>query len=111
MDAKFIKISKILLDSICDDYYNLWEPYSEIKEFLEVSDEKLKSDFFKIVKECYHLELISFYKGNSFSGEEKLIIVEISDRFLESLLGDWEDNKNVEIRVTTTIKGDNYFKT
>jgi len=101
----------LFLDSISDDYYNLWEPYSELKRFYKnFSEENFKIKFSKVIRNLYDLEMISFYKGNLFNREEKEIKLNLTKELLSKLLSDWKNNDEDEIRITTTKKADNYLQ-
>ena len=105
------KIQLFLIDSVSDDYYNLWEPYSELKGFLKIpTEENIKIIFCEAIKSLYLSKLINFYKGVSFSGEEKEVKLYLTENLLNDLLSDWSNNQKHEIRVTTTKKADDYLK-
>ena len=103
-------INYLLLDSISDDYYNVWEPYSEIKQYYNGTKENFKDIFLRTLQKLYDLELISFYEGISFNGEEKPIELNIDENLLNELLQDWKDSSNTQIRITTSEKADDYLK-
>ena len=106
-------IPKLILDSVCDDYYYLWEVYSELKQLFNIEADNLKENnfkekTFKAIKSLLDEELITFYSGENFVGEEEEIDIKFTFRLFEQMLNDWKSRENIghEIRLTTTKKGD-----
>lgn len=94
----------IILDSILDDYYYLWECYSEFSDF-KLKLNQSTSTFSDALISAYELGFIGFYKGTDFTGEEVLITnFELTKPIIQELL-DWKGDKNFDIRLTTSLKG------
>ena len=114
MKVKIDNFQILILDSICDDYYNLWEPYSELKQLSKkvncYEDDAFKNIFKKALLNLYKNDLIIFFQGILFNGDEKKIDVHIDIDFLNKCLTDWKSNEKEEIRVTTSNKGDEFLK-
>src|SRR5688572_24076451 len=93
----------IILDSILDDYYFLWECYSEYKQVVQNEKDSL-ADFSQSLKEAFELKYFYFYEGVNFDGDEILLTNFIlNDLVIEKLL-DWENNPEAEteIRIKTS---------
>ncbi|MCH2197107.1 hypothetical protein [Kordia sp.] len=104
---KIDKLKELILDSIIDDFYNLWEPYSELKEyFLDdvLTEEVFKKKFINNFIELLHDNLIDVYVGISFSGEEKKVQFP-HETFLDHLLEEWKSKGAKEIRFITSQAG------
>ncbi len=94
----------ILLDSIQDDYYWLWECFSEYKEQKQKESNLLQS-FAQALKEAFRLNYFHFYEGINFNGEETRIPdITLNDDLIRQLL-DWENETTSGIRVTATQAG------
>lgn len=108
MKYKIDRLKEFILDSLIDDYYNLWEPYSELKEYFvdePISEEIFKELFFRKIIELQNDKLIELYEGTFFTGEEVKIEVPIDNYLFYNLLNDWKDNKKGEIRLISSEKG------
>ena len=105
------KIIEAVLDGISDDYYNFWEAYSDFKKsIIDLSELQKKREFLNLLKKLYELKLIAFYKGTTFTGEEKEIPLELTDFLCDKLINDWRYDDEYEIRLSTTEKADNFLK-
>jgi hypothetical protein len=94
----------IILDSVLDDYYLLWECFSEYKE-IKQNDINLIATFSQSLQEAYDLKYLNFYKGINFNGDEvELISFDLNDSLIEKLL-DWRYNSIIEIRIRTSKLG------
>lgn len=98
----------LILDSILDDYYFLWECYAEYKQNRH-KEENLDESFSQSLKEAYALNFFNFYEGTYFNGEEVLISVELDDLMIKELLK-WENSSKKEIRITTSNEGILFLK-
>lgn len=96
----------IILDSIIDDYYFLWECFHDYKEYIRLkSGEKMLNSFSEALKEAYENKLFNFFKGENFSGDEILISeFELGDSIIADLL-DWDHEFKPEIRITISDLG------
>ena len=93
----------IILESIIDDYYFLWECYSEYKQFKQNENNPV-IDFSQSFKEAVELKYLNFYEGTNFDGDEVLINLILDDFVIEELL-DWKNDSEREIRIKTSIQG------
>jgi hypothetical protein len=94
----------IVLDSIQDDYYWLWECFSEYRQ-QQQGEKHLLQSFSKALKEAFHLNYFHFYEGLNFNGEETLITDIILDHELILELLDGQNEATSRIRITTTQAG------
>lgn len=99
----------IILDSIQDDYYYLWECYEDFKQNTK-SNANYKSRFTEALKECYENKYFDFFIGEGFDGDEELIPgFELSDSAIEELLN-YKNKTPKEIRLTTSFLGLEFLK-
>jgi hypothetical protein len=97
-----------ILDSVLDDYYLLWECFSEYSQWKTNETNPLVS-FSISLKEAQSLEFIHIYEGTSFKGEEILLPkFSLTDSVIEQLLN-WKDDRETEIRITTSKEGANFL--
>lgn len=61
----------LILDSVLDDYYLLWECYSEYTQ-IKQNEKDLLTSFSQLLKETFELGYIDFYEGINFNGDEIL---------------------------------------
>lgn len=94
----------IILDSILDDYYLVWECYSEYSQ-IKKNEEDLVVSFSKSLKEAFKLKYIDFFKGINFDGDESLITSLTLDDDLISQLLDWQTESDIQIRIKTSKLG------
>jgi len=97
----------IILDSILDDYYYLWECFDEYNQ-----NKKLQKDsqyiFSEALKAAYEKKYFNFFIAENFNGEEKLIPeFNLTDSVIEELLN-YELAK--EIRITTSNLGIDFLE-
>ncbi|MDN3693668.1 hypothetical protein QWZ06_15895 [Chryseobacterium tructae] len=93
----------IILDSIVDDYYFLWECFHDYVQYGN-SEEKL-STFSEALKEAYTHQLLNFFKGEKFNGDEILIQeFSLNDGVIKELL-DYNNESQTEILLTTSEQG------
>lgn len=99
----------LILDSILDDYYFLWECFDEYKHYRKNIDNPL-AEFSQALKSAYGNGYFNFFIGVKFNGDEELIPeFELTDSAIEELL----DSKNIpeeEIRITTSLLGIAFLK-
>ena len=95
----------LILESLYEDYYWLWETYSECSQYY---NKEHNNDFRQEFKERISILIgkgyISVYEdeGDIYAGEEKQIEPEITDEFLEELL----NHENMTgIMMTTSLVG------
>jgi|GEM_PF-7127775 len=94
----------VILDSILDDYYLLWECFEDYKQYIK-SDDDYKIRFLEALKEAYEKKYFNFFMGQNFDGDEVLIPkFEISNSIIDELLN-YENNPTKEIRITTSNLG------
>jgi len=94
----------LILDSILDDYYLLWECFDEYKQNIK-SEDNSQNRFFEALKEGYENKYFDFFIGENFNGDEELIPkFEISNSTIAELL-DYQISSTKEIRVTTSKLG------
>ncbi len=99
----------IILDSILDDYYLLWECFEEYKQNVKTEDE-YKARFSEALKEAYENGYLNFYDGEHYNGDEELIPkFDLTNLAIEKLL---YNNNNLanEVRVTTSESGIEFLK-
>ena len=98
-----------LLDSILDDYYYLWECFSEYQQNIKL-EEKSTLRFNEALMIAYENKYFNFFIGEEFNGEEKLIEdFELTNTAIEELL-DYNPATLKEIRITTSDLGIDFFK-
>lgn len=94
----------VILDSILDDYYLLWECFEDYKENIK-SEENFKNRFVEALKEGYENKYFDFFIGENFNGDEELIPkFDLTNSTIEGLL-DYAHNSAKEVRVTTSKLG------
>lgn len=94
----------LILDSILDDYYFVWECFSEYSQ-MKQNEKDPEVSFSQSLKEAFKLEYVDFYEGVNFDGDETLMTdFVLNDSVIEKLLN-WEDDSKVEIRIKTSKKG------
>ncbi|MGV3613142.1 MAG: hypothetical protein ACO1N0_19430 [Fluviicola sp.] len=94
----------MVLDSILDDYYFVWECFSEYSQ-IKQNEKDHAASFSQSLKEAFELEYVDFYEGVDFNGEEVLMTsFVLNDSVIEKLLN-WEDDSKVEVRIKTSKKG------
>lgn len=94
----------LILDSVLDDYYLLWECFEEYKQILE-SEGNFKIRFSEALKEGYENRYFDFFIGENFDGDEELISkFDLTNLAIEELL-DYKHNNAKEIRITTSKLG------
>jgi hypothetical protein len=94
----------IILDSILDDYYLLWECFEEYKQNIK-SESDLINRFSEALKEGYENKYFDFFIAENFNGDEELIPkFNLTNSTIEELLDD-KHNSIKEIRVTTSKLG------
>ena len=94
----------LILDSILDDYYLLWECFEEYKQNIK-SEDISKNRFLEALKEGYENKYFNFFIGENYNGDEVLIPkFDLTNSNIEELL-DYEHSSAKEIRVTTTKLG------
>jgi hypothetical protein len=94
----------IILDSILDDYYFLWECFAEYNQVIK-SRSHSKLVFIEALKIAYENKYFNFFIGEDFNGDEKLIPeFELTNSAIEELLN-YEYSATKEIRVTTSNLG------
>ncbi|MGN7784736.1 hypothetical protein ACTJIJ_09425 [Niabella sp. 22666] len=99
----------IILDSILDDYYFLWECYEEYKQ-ISKSEGDCTTRFSEALKYAYENKYFDFFIGESFNGDEELIPdFDLTKSIIEKLL-DYEYSPVKEIRVTTSKLGVEFLK-
>lgn len=93
----------IILDSILDDYYLLWECFHDYVQYGK-SEEKF-STFSEALKAAYAHQFLIFFKGEKFNGDE-IPIPEftLTDATIKELL-DHDNEPQLEIRVATSELG------
>jgi hypothetical protein len=98
----------ILLDSILDDYYFLWECHDEYKK-ISNSDYSYPK-FLAALKVAYKDKLFNFFIGEKFTGDEKLIPdFDLNSTSIENLL-DSSHIPTPEIRITTSSLGIDFLQ-
>ena len=99
----------LILDSILDDYYLLWECYDDYIQNIN-SEYNTQDRFFDALKKGYENKYFNFFIGENFNGDEELIPkFEISNSAIRELL-DYENCSTKEIRVTTSKLGIEFLK-
>jgi len=94
----------LILDSILDDYYLLWECFEEYKQNIK-SEDNSKYKFIEALKEGYKNKYFNFFIGENFNGEEELIPkFDLTNLAIEELL-DYKHSSIKEIRITTSKLG------
>ena len=94
----------VILDSILDDYYFLWECFHDYQQYKE-SKESLSFSFSEALKEAYDNKLLNFFEGQNFDGDELLIAdFSLTDPVTQELL-DWNNDAQNEVRITTSELG------
>lgn len=94
----------LILDSILDDYYLLWECFEEYKQNINSEDNSIIR-FSEALKEGYKNKYFNFFIGENFNGDEKIIQnFDLTDLAIEELL-DYKNNSSKEIRMTTSKLG------
>ena len=97
-----------ILDSVLDDYYLLWECFSEYSQW-KIKETNPLLSFSLSLKEAHSLGFIHIYEGTSFNGEEILLPnFKLTDLVIKQLL-DWKDDRETEIRITTSPKGADFL--
>jgi len=98
----------IILDSVLDDYYLLWECFEEYKENVK-SEDNLRIRFSEALKIAYENKYFDFFIAEKFNGDEKLISkFELTNSAIDKLLG-YQNNTAKEIRVTTSNLGKEFL--
>lgn len=99
----------LILDSILDDYYLLWECFEEYKQNLK-TEENSQDRFLNALKEGYENKYFDFFAGEKFNGDEALIPkFDLTNSAIEELL-DYKNNSAKEIRITTSKLGVEFLK-
>lgn len=99
----------LILDSILDDYYLLWECFEEYKQNINSEDDSIMR-FSEALKEGYENKYLNFFIGEKFNGDEELILnFDLTNHAIEDLL-DYKNNLAKEIRVTTSELGIEFLK-
>lgn len=99
----------LILDSILDDYYLLWECFEEYKQNIQTEDD-YKTRFSEALKEGYENKYLNFFNGENFNGDETLIPkFDLTNLAIEELL-DYKNNLANEVRVTTSELGIEFLK-
>jgi hypothetical protein len=99
----------IILDSILDDYYLLWECFEEYKQIIQPEGNS-QNRFSEALKEAYENKYVNFFIGENFNGDEKLIPkFELTESTIEELL-DYRYDAAKEIRVTTSNLGIDFLE-
>lgn len=99
----------IILDSILDDYYFLWECFEEYKQIMK-SEYDSKIRFSEALIEGYKNKYFDFFIGENFNGDEELIPeFDLTYPTIEELL-DYKHHMEKEIRVTTSKLGIEFLK-
>ena len=99
----------LILDSILDDYYYLWECFQEYSQ-IKKSERDSHYTFSEALKAAYEKKYFNFFIGESFNGEEKLIPeFNLTDPAIEELLN-YKYESVKEIRVTTSIAGVDFLE-
>lgn len=99
----------LILDSIQDDYYLLWECFEDFKKNVNLKDNS-KNRFSDALKEGYENKYFNFFIGENFNGDEKLIpMYDLTNLAIEELL-DYKNNLAKEIRVTTSELGIDFLE-
>ncbi len=94
----------IILDSILDDYYLLWECFEEYKQITQLED-NAQNRFSEALITAYENKYFNFFIGENFNGDEELIPnFDLTNSAIEELL-DYKYNAAKEIRVTTSNLG------
>lgn len=94
----------IILDSILDDYYFLWECFQDYQQYKE-SEESLFISFSGALQEAYDHKLFNFFEGENFNGDEILIAeFSLTDTNIQELL-DWNNGTETEIRIAVSELG------
>lgn len=94
----------LILDSILDDYYFLWECFYDYKQYRK-SERDLVCLFSQALKEAYDNKLLNFFIGQNFDGDEVLITeFSLTDLKIQELLN-WNNESITEVRVTTSDMG------
>lgn len=94
----------LILDSIIDDYYFVWECFDEYKCYRKNVEDPYYT-FSVALKTADKNRYLNFFIGINFSGEEELLPdFELTDSVIEKLLNrnSYEEN---EIRITTSDLG------
>jgi hypothetical protein len=98
----------IILDSILDDYYYLWEcflEYSQIRNSVKDS----RYTFSEALKMAYEKKYFDFFIGKDFNGDEKLIPgFNLTNSTIEDLLN-YKYTPTKEIRITTSKLGRDFL--
>lgn len=99
----------LILDSILDDYYQLWECFEEYKQNIKTEND-YKARFLESLKEAYKNKYLDFFIGKNYNGDEELIPqFDLTNFALEELL-DYRNNLANEVRVTTSKFGIEFLK-
>lgn len=93
----------LILESILDDYYFLWECYSEYKQVKQIESDCLLN-FSQSFMQAVELKYIDFYSGEKFNGDEVKINVAPNEILIEQLLN-YNNIPKIEIRVTVSEQG------
>ncbi|SHE56065.1 hypothetical protein [Chryseobacterium takakiae] len=94
----------LILDSILDDYYYLWECYYDYCKYRRSKEDLLQS-FSEALKEAYENKFFNFFEGKNFDGDEVLITnFYLNDLTIQELLK-WDNESKIEIRIATSIMG------
>jgi hypothetical protein len=96
----------IIIDSIIDDYYFLWECFYDYKESIKINSEKrLLVSFSEALIEAYENKLFNFFRGKNFDGDEVLISeFSLSNSIIADLVN-WDNESMLEIRITASDLG------
>jgi len=99
----------IILDSILDDYYYLWECFSEYSQ-IKNSEKDSHYTFSEALKIAYEKKYFDFFIGENFNGDEELITeFNLINSTIEDLLN-YEHTSTKEIRITTSKSGVDFLE-
>jgi hypothetical protein len=94
----------LILDSILDDYYLVWECFYDFNQYRK-SKERILYSFSEALKEAYENKFLNFFEGQNFNGDEKLMPeFSLTDLEIQELLN-WDNESRIEIRITTSNLG------
>ncbi len=99
----------IILDSILDDYYYLWECYSEYSHIRNLVKDPHYT-FSEALKIAYEKKYFDFFIGENFNGEEKIIPeFNLTNSTMKDLLN-YKHISEKEIRITTSKLGRDFLE-
>jgi len=94
----------LILDSIVDDYYLVWECFYDFNQYTK-SRKEIYISFSEVLIEAYENNYINFFEGQKFDGDEVIIPkFYLTESVIKELLN-WENDSVMQIRITTSDLG------